>query len=150
MFSFGEDNTTLCGDLTYKTRIIGFLACSITGWVLSLIMTFVFIFSEFSVATYAVTYSIGQILNIAGSCFLSTPEGQIKAMKKKHRLIPSIVYIGLIILTLVIAIATEIKGLVLFLVVLQVFAYYWYTISFIPFGNKILKKLCSSCFDMGK
>lgn len=150
MFSFGEDNTTLCGDLTYKTRIIGFLACSITGWVLSLIMTFVFIFSEFSVAAYAVTYSIGQILNIAGSCFLSTPEGQIKAMKKKHRLIPSVVYIGLIILTLVIAIATEIKGLVLFLVVLQVFAYYWYTISFIPFGNKILKKLCSSCFDMGK
>lgn len=150
MFSFGEDNTTLCGDLAYKTRIIGFLACSITGWVLSLIMTFVFIFSEFSVAAYAVTYSIGQILNIAGSCFLSTPEGQIKAMKKKHRLIPSIVYIGLIILTLVIAIATEIKGLVLFLVVLQVFAYYWYTISFIPFGNKILKKLCSSCFDMGK
>lgn len=71
-------------------------------------------------------------------------------MKKKHRLIPSVVYIGLIILTLVIAIATEIKGLVLFLVVLQVFAYYWYTISFIPFGNKILKKLCSSCFDMGK
>jgi hypothetical protein len=150
MFSFGEDNTTLCGDLTYKTRIIGFLACSITGWVLSLIMTFVFIFSEFSVAAYAVTYSIGQILNIAGSCFLSTPEGQIKAMKKKHRLIPSVFYIGLIILTLVIAIATEIKGLVLFLVVLQVFAYYWYTISFIPFGNKILKKLCSSCFDMGK
>jgi hypothetical protein len=150
MFSFGEENTTLCGDLTYKTRIIGFLACSITGWVLSLIMTFVFIFSEFSVAAYAVTYSIGQILNIAGSCFLSTPEGQIKAMKKKHRLIPSVVYIGLIILTLVIAIATEIKGLVLFLVVLQVFAYYWYTISFIPFGNKILKKLCSSCFDMGK
>jgi hypothetical protein len=106
MFSFGEENTTLCGDLTYKTRIIGFLACSITGWVLSLIMTFVFIFSEFSIAAYAVTYSIGQILNIAGSCFLSTPEGQIKAMKKKHRLIPSLVYIGLIILTLVIAIAT--------------------------------------------
>ena len=106
IFSFGEENTTLCGDLTYKTRIIGFLACSITGWVLSLIMTFVFIFSEFSVAAYAVTYSIGQVLNIAGSCFLSTPEGQFKAMKKKHRLIPSIVYIGLIILTLVIAIAT--------------------------------------------
>ena len=126
------------------------MECSLTGWVLSLIMTFVFIFSEFSIAAYAVTYSFGQILNIAGSCFLSTPEGQIKAMKKKHRLIPSIVYIGLIILTLVIAIATEIKGLVLFLVILQVFAYYWYTISFIPYGNKILKKLCSACFDFGK
>lgn len=150
MFSFGDNNPTLCGDLTYKTRIIGFLACSITGWLLSLIITFVFIFSQFNIATYAILYSLGQVLNIAGSCFLSTPEGQIKAMKKKHRLIPSLVYVGLIILTLVIAIATDIKGLVLFLVVLQVFAYYWYTISFIPFGNKILKKLCSSCFDMAK
>lgn len=73
MFSFGEDNTTLCGDLTYKTRIIGFLACSLTGWVLSLIITFVFIFSNFNIAAYAIIYSIGQIFNIAGSCFLSTP-----------------------------------------------------------------------------
>ena len=45
IFSFGDNNPTLCGDLTYKTRIIGFLGCSITGWVLSLIITFVFIFS---------------------------------------------------------------------------------------------------------
>lgn len=69
MFSFGDNNPTLCGDLTYKTRIIGFLACSITGWLLSLIITFVFIFSQFNIATYAILYSLGQVLNIAGSCF---------------------------------------------------------------------------------
>lgn len=150
IFSFGEDNQTLCGDLSYKTRIIGFLGCSIVGWLLSLIITFVFIFSDFNIAAYAILYSFGQVLNIGGSCFLSTPEGQIKAMKKKHRLIPSLFYVLMIILTLVIAIATSIKGLVLLFVVLQVFAYYWYTISFIPYGNKILKKLCSACFDMSK
>jgi hypothetical protein len=120
------------------------------GWVLSLIITFVYIFSDFNIAAYAIIYSIGQIMNIAGSCFLSTPEGQLKAMKKKHRLIPSVVYVSLIVLTLVIAIATEIKGLVLLLVVLQAIAYYWYTISFIPYGNKIIKKVCSSCFDLAK
>ncbi len=73
MFSFGENNPTLCGDLTYKTRLIGFLGCSITGWLLSLIITFVFIFSDFDIAAYAIIYSLGQIMNIAGSCFLSTP-----------------------------------------------------------------------------
>ncbi len=150
MFSFGQNDTTLCGDLSYKTRIIGFLTCSLIGWVLSLIITFVYIFSDFNIAAYAIIYSIGQIMNIAGSCFLSTPEGQLKAMKKKHRLIPSVVYVSLIVLTLVIAIATEIKGLVLLLVVLQAIAYYWYTISFIPYGNKIIKKVCSSCFDLAK
>lgn len=47
-----------------------------------------------------------QILNIASSCFLSTPKGHIKAMKKKHRLIPSIIYVVMIIVTIVIAVAT--------------------------------------------
>jgi hypothetical protein len=26
-------------------------------------------------------------------------------------------------------------------------AYYWYTISFIPFGQKIVKKLCECCLE---
>jgi len=92
--------------MSYKTRIIGWLACSIIGTVMSLIVSLVFVFSDFDVAIFAVVYSLGQILNITGSCFLSTPSGHLKAMKKKHRIIPSIVYISLIILTLIIAIAT--------------------------------------------
>lgn len=146
MFSFGEDKS-VCGDLSYKTRIIGWLACSITGTVLSFIIAFVFIFSSFDVVLFAIIYSFGQVLNIAGSCFLSTPAGQFKAMKKKQRLIPSIVYVLSIILTVVIAVATEIKALVFLFLIIQVLAYYWYTISFIPFGQKILKKCCQACFD---
>ncbi len=44
MFSFGKEKT-LCGDLSYKTRIIGWLACSITGMLLSFIVSLVFVFS---------------------------------------------------------------------------------------------------------
>jgi predicted membrane channel-forming protein YqfA (hemolysin III family) len=69
-------------------------------------------------------------------------------MKKKHRLIPSVLYIVMIIITIVIAVATLIKGLVLLCVVILTACYYWYTISFIPFGTKILKKLCGACFDI--
>ena len=141
MFSFGKQKT-LCGDLSYKTRIIGWLSCSIIGWLLSIIITFVFVFSNFNVAAYAILYSMGQILNIGGSCFLSTPAGHLKDMKKKSRIIPAIVYILSIILTIVIAVATQIKGLVILFLVIQVLAYYWYTISFIPFGQTILKKMC--------
>lgn len=147
IFSFGSEDNSPCGDMSYKTRIIGFLACSIIGTVMSFIVSFVFIFSDFDVAVFAVVYSLSQVLNIAGSCFLSTPSGHLKAMKKKHRIIPSVTYISLIILTLIIAIATQIKGLVLLFLILQMIAYYWYTISFIPFGQKILKSLCSACFD---
>lgn len=130
-----------------KQRIIGFLACSITGFLISWIITFVFIFSGFDVVSYALIFSFCQILNIAGSCFLSTPKGHIKAMKKKSRIIPSVIYISMIIITIIIAVATGVKGLVLLCVIILTIAYYWYTISFIPFGNKILKKICGSCLD---
>lgn len=43
--------------------------------------------ADFSDAvTFAVLYSIGQVLNIAGSVFLSTPKGQWKAMTNKSGL----------------------------------------------------------------
>lgn len=105
MFSFGKEDT-LCGELSYKTRVIGWLSCSIAGWLLSIIISLVFVLSGFDVVAYAMLYSLGQILNIAGSCFLSTPSGHLKDMGKKHRIIPSIVYILSIILTIVIAVAT--------------------------------------------
>ena len=133
--------------MSYKHRIMGWLACSIIGWVLSLIVSFVFVFSNANIAAFAILYSLGQVLNIAGSCFLSTPAGHLKDMKKKTRIIPSIVYILSIIWTIVVAVATNIKGLVFLFMVIQVFAYYWYTISFIPFGQTIIKKVCECCLE---
>lgn len=139
---------SLCPKLTLQQRVIGFLACSIVGFAMSWIITFVFVFSGFDVKTFAIVFSMCQMLNIASSCFLSTPKGHLKAMKKKHRIVPSALYILMIILTLVLALATQVKGLVLLCVILTTVCYYWYTISFIPFGTKILKKICGTCFQM--
>ena len=127
--------------------MIGWLTCSILGFLLSLIISLVFVLSNFNVTAYAILYSLGQVLNIGGSCFLSTPSGHFKDMTKKTRIIPSVVYILSIILTIVIAVATQIRGLVFLFLVIQVLAYYWYTISFIPFGQKILKNACECCID---
>lgn len=146
MFSFGKEET-LCGDLSYKTRIIGWLGCSIVGMVMSIIVSFVFAVSGFDVVAYAILYSIGQIISITGSCFLSTPAGHCKDITKKQRIIPSSIYFLSIILTIVIAVATQIAGLVILFLVIQIIAYYWYTISFIPFGQTILKKVCECCFE---
>ena len=139
---------TLCGELSYKTRLIGWLVCSIVGMILSLLVSFVFVFTKFKVAPFAILYSLGQIISVTGSCFLSTPAGHCKDMMKKHRIIPSICYLVSIIATLVVAIATELRGLVFLFLIIQVLCYYWYTISFIPFGQKILKKACECCLDM--
>lgn len=147
IFSSSKEES-VCGSLTYKQRVIGFLACSLVGFIVSWILTFVFIFTGFDVVTFALIFSFCQILNIGGSCFLSTPSGHFKAMKKKHRIIPSVVYVLMIIITIVIAVATHVRGLVLLCVIILTVAYYWYTISFIPYGNKILKKMCGACLDM--
>ena len=133
--------------MSYKTRVIGWLACSITGFILSFIISFVFIFSGLASVAFALIFALAQILNIAGSCFLSTPSGHMKAMKKKHRIIPSAVYILSIILTIVIAVVVPVKALILLCLLILLVAYYWYTISFIPFGQKILKKSCECCLD---
>lgn len=106
IFSLPESKEQLCPSLTLQQRIMGFLACSVTGFVMSWILTFVFVFSAFDVKTYAIVFSMCQVLNIAASCFLSTPKGHLKAMKKKHRIIPSVLYVLMIIITIVIAVAT--------------------------------------------
>lgn len=148
IFSSGkEEQEEICPKLSFKQRIVGFLACSITGFVISWILTFVFVISGFDVTTYALIFSFCQILNIASSCFLCTPKGHLKSMKKKSRIIPSAVYCTMIILTIVIAVATGVKGLVLLCVIILTVSYYWYTISFIPYGNKILKKICGQCLE---
>lgn len=143
-FLSGGKNESCCPKLTLKQRVVGWVACSVIGWVLSIFATISLLTSSDAV-TFAVLYSIGQMLNIAGSVFLSTPQGQWKAMTNKSRLITSIVYVLSIVLTLVIALTTNIKPLVFLFLIIQVLAYYWYTISFIPFGQKLAKGIFKSC-----
>ena len=131
--------------MSYKTRIIGWIACSAVGMLLSIILSIAFVASGFDIVVYAIMFSISQMISIAGTCFLSTPKGHCKDIKKKHRIIPATVYFLSIILTIVIALAVPIRALVFLFIVIQLFAYYWYTISFIPFGQKIVKKLCECC-----
>jgi hypothetical protein len=139
-----DKGQSCCPKLTLKQRAIGWLSCSIIGWVLSIMATISLLTSS-EATTFAILYSIGQMLNIGGSVFLATPKGQWKAMTNKSRLVTSIVYVVSIILTLVVALATNIKPLVFLFLIIQVLAYYWYTISFIPFGHKLAKGIFKSC-----
>ena len=78
------------------------------------------------------------------SCFLATPATQVKDMFKKSRLLLTLLYLGAIIGTVVLAILLpdNLKALVLIMLIVQIIAYYLYTLSYIPFGQKILKKCC--------
>jgi hypothetical protein len=94
------------------------------------------------IATFAILYSIGQVLNILGSVILVTPKAQWKAMTNKSRMLTSIVYILSIVATIVVACVVKIKALTFICLGVQMCAYFWYNLSFIPCGHKIAKKCC--------
>ena len=73
----------------------------------------------------------------------------MKKMLKETRIVVSIVFLAMIPVTIAVAIFFPdggIKKLLVFIcVVVQSLAYFWYSLSYIPFGRKLLKKCCKSC-----
>jgi len=65
-------------------------------------------------------------------------------MFKKTRWVLTLLYLGSIAGTLAMAflLPDNLKGLVILMLVVQIICYYLYTLSYIPFGRKILKKCC--------
>ncbi|EAR94704.1 vesicle transporter SFT2B (macronuclear) [Tetrahymena thermophila SB210] len=136
-----------CPKLSYKQRLIGFIVCSAIGWIISILAMGVFFSRNKDIAFFAVLYTLGNIVCIMGTCFLSGPKSQVKAMKHKSRIITTIVFILSMAGTLVFALAVKIIPLCIAFIVLQFLSYIWYTLSFIPFGQRIVKKVCCSCCD---
>jgi len=66
-------------------------------------------------------------------------------MTKQSRLLLTIIYVGSMIATVVLAflLPENLSSLVLVSLVIQIIAYFLYTLSYVPFGLKLLKKFCS-------
>lgn len=84
------------------------------------------------------------------SCFLSGPKQQVKDMFKKTRWLLTLLYLGSLIATLLLAflLPDNWKGLVLVTLIVQMISYFLYTFSYVPFGRKILKKFCQCILTM--
>ncbi len=96
------------------------------------------------IAQFAILYTIGQVLNIFGSVILVTPKKQWKTMTTKGRWLASLLYLLSIVATLVVACTVPEKAFTYICLGIQVVAYYWYMLSFIPCGHTIVKKFCKS------
>jgi hypothetical protein len=66
-------------------------------------------------------------------------------MIKKSRIIFSLLYIGSTLATLILAfvLPSNLSWLVFLTFIIELVSYFLYTLSFIPFGIKILKKFCA-------
>ena len=83
------------------------------------------------------------------SCFLATPIDQVKSMFVKARIWFSIAYLGSTIATLVLALTlpANLRYIVLISLIVQIISYFFYTLSYIPFGRKILGKIIKVMAD---
>ncbi len=90
-----------------------------------------------------------KLVSISASLFLKGPTAQCKSMFLETRIVATLVYLVLLILTLIASfIRVPLQGFVLILLVtLQFCAFVWYSLSYIPYGRSYVKKMCCNIGD---
>ncbi|EGR34124.1 hypothetical protein IMG5_023480 [Ichthyophthirius multifiliis] len=68
-----DNKNELCPSLTYKQRLIGFITCSVLGQICSILATILFVaVKRGSPAKFAIIFTIGNIISLAGICVCQT------------------------------------------------------------------------------
>ncbi len=81
---------------------------------------------------------------MCSTTFLMGPKRQCKLMFNKTRIAATLIYVGMIIVTIVVAVKTSNVGATLVCVIVQSLALTWYALSYIPFARNAVKKCVSS------
>jgi hypothetical protein len=145
--------STCCPSLSIQQRIFGCACCFAAG---QLLQFFAFGASAGVLVghpgRFARCYSMGNMMMIAGSFFLSGPKRQCNKIKEKNRLPTFCAFICAMVLTLTVVYSSPFLGralLILLLVVIQWCAQVWYILSYVPYGHtvgrRVLKTLSSWC-----
>ena len=92
---------------------------------------------------WAVTFTIGSIVALCGTCFLSSPRSQCKKMFKKTRVGATVAYVLSMAATLAVAAygggMKGQAGVLILCVAIQWIAIVWYTLSYTPFARDAAK-----------
>ncbi|CAM9547305.1 unnamed protein product [Heterosigma akashiwo] len=138
----------MCPKLPWEVRVGGCAFCLLLGFVMNMGSTIRIVkLIKGDPLPFVLFYTIGNVVSLCGSFFLSGPWNQLKKMFKPDRLIATTVYLATIGLTLFIAFTPVIpfKGpLILLLVIVQFCALLWYNLSYIPYARKYIKQCCST------
>jgi len=142
-------SSSCCPNLNYKQRIFGCVCCFCAGQFMQ--------FLAFSAAAgvlvghpgrFARFYSLGNLMMVTGSFFLSGPKAQWRKITAKNRALTAFTFVSTMIVTLTVVRAKPFVGralLILLLVVVQWCAQVWYILSYIPYGHTIGRKVLRKC-----
>lgn len=135
--------------LSLTERLIAFGICMCAGTVLDILAWFSVIkIIEGKPQTFALCFSIGIIVSMAGSGFLIGFRRQCSMMFKPSRFITTVIFLSALALTLISALILQSRLLTLIFMIIEILAYIWYVLSYLPFGQKLVIKICGSwCKD---
>ncbi|XP_051986917.1 SFT2 domain containing 2a [Xyrauchen texanus] len=135
--------------LGWGTRVKGFIACMVIGVVCTILGVCCLFIPKTGVILFIVFYTFGNVCSFVSTMFLMGPIKQLKRMCDKTRAFATVVMIICLVLTLCAAFWWKIFALSLLFVILQVLAFAWYSLSYIPFARdailKFFSMLCSMC-----
>ena len=139
-----EDGESCCPTLSPKARYIGFVACLALGIAIS----FFHLFGIFKPSTdFAVWITVGDVLILGSSLFISSPKAQWKKLMHPLRATTTIILLASIACTLVFLMLPgklfKILGIVA--AVVQYCSMFWYVLSLIPGGQKCCTACLNSC-----
>ncbi len=151
-----DEVCALCPSLTYKQRLMGCAFFMLAGFFIS--MGSFFRLKQLLAGqpeSFAIMYTIGNIVSLCSTCCLYGPYAQAKSMFAETRMAVTILYFLLMATTLFLAFYKgDVPGripLLITVIICQFLALCWYTISFIPFARDIVKncisKHCCCCLN---
>eukprot|EP00658_Telonema_sp_P-2_P062683 TRINITY_DN51373_c0_g1_i1.p1 TRINITY_DN51373_c0_g1~~TRINITY_DN51373_c0_g1_i1.p1 ORF type:complete len:174 (-),score=37.97 TRINITY_DN51373_c0_g1_i1:258-779(-) len=145
-----------CPSLSWSQRLIGFGVCCGLGLLLTLGSFFRFKQCiQGDCTSFAVIYTIGNVVAIIGSFFLSGPCKQLKSCFEMGRLCATFTFLFFMTATLVVALVDGIESstrvpLVILSCICQLVAYVWYCLSYIPFAHTCIISACKGFFPCFK
>jgi len=146
--STSQDNDEMsefCPQLTFQQRTIGFGTCFVLGYLITFLsFSFFLDLIAGNPLPFVFLYTIGNVISLLSSMFLCGPRRQFKNMFDDKRKTTTIVYLSALISAIIICFIPFNKALkltlLLILLIVQLFASTWYSLSYIPFARRAVIK----------
>jgi len=144
-----DEVSEICPKLTYHQRIMGFGITFACGYLMTFMSFRLFIkLVEGNPAPFVFLYTSGNVMSLASSMFLSGPKRQCQSMFDEKRRLTSATYLVSLACSIAVCfipIPTGPKiGLLVLLLLVQMMASLWYTLSYVPYGRAGAKRMLKS------
>ncbi|KAK6320744.1 SFT2 domain containing 2a isoform X1 [Coregonus clupeaformis] len=131
--------------LGWGTRVKGFMVCFVIGVTCSVLGACMLFVPKIGILLFIILYSFGNLCSLCSTMFLMGPVKQLKRMCDKTRALATTIMLTCIVLTLCAAFWWKNFGLALLFCILQVIAFAWYGLSYIPFIRDAILKIITMC-----